>query len=113
MKLYIGDSIDTKPVMDVLVSIAGTLGFDTGSDSALAMVFMDKTLPVFTSIQVMGFFHASEQLIDLRPIVHAVDNQNAIATVDVVKFLAVHNEAVFDDRYVVIRRALISLPLRS
>ena len=43
LPLYIGDSIDTKPVMDVLVSIAGTLGFDTGSDSALAMVFMDKT----------------------------------------------------------------------
>ena len=37
-----------------------------------------------------------QQLIDLRPIVHAVDNENAVATVDVVQLLAVHNETVFD-----------------
>lgn len=42
LPLYIADSVDTKPVMDALVAAAGALGFETGSDSALAMVFMDK-----------------------------------------------------------------------
>lgn len=35
-----------------------------------------------------------------------VDNQNAVATVDVVQFLAVHDDVVFDNRDLVIRRLI-------
>lgn len=42
LPLYIGDSIDTKPVMDAVVSLAGALGLDTGADSGISMIFADK-----------------------------------------------------------------------
>lgn len=42
LPLYIGDSIDTKPVMNAILAVGAALGLDTGADGGLAMVFMDK-----------------------------------------------------------------------
>ena len=41
LPLYIQDSIDSRPVMDMIFSIGGALGLETGADSKLAMIFMD------------------------------------------------------------------------
>ena len=52
-----------------------------------------------------GFFHASEQVIDLGTVIHGIDDEHASGAVDVVQFLAVHDKAVFHHRDVVIRGA--------
>ena len=52
-----------------------------------------------------GFFHASEQVIDLGAVIHGIDDEHASGAVDVVQFLAVHDEAIFHHRDVVIRGA--------
>ncbi len=41
LPLYIQDSIDSRPVMDMIFSAGSALGFETGEDSRLAMIFMD------------------------------------------------------------------------
>ena len=41
LPLYINDSLNTKPVMDAIMSLGDTLGLDTTSEGGLAMVFLD------------------------------------------------------------------------
>ena len=42
LPLYIQDSIDSRPVMDLIFSAGSVFGFETGADSNLAMIFMDS-----------------------------------------------------------------------
>ncbi|MBO5752382.1 MAG: MFS transporter [Proteobacteria bacterium] len=42
LPLYIGDTINSQPVMDFILSVGSALGMDTSKEGLLAMTFMDK-----------------------------------------------------------------------
>ena len=42
LPLYIQDSVDTRPIMDVIYQIGAFFGMDTSTDGNLATIFMDK-----------------------------------------------------------------------
>ena len=42
LPLYIQDSIDSRPVMEMIYSLGAAIGFDTGEGSQLANIFMDS-----------------------------------------------------------------------